>query len=76
MAKTALQRLDPLTALEMLAATGSSQRPLRDVDIGALLQLAGKRDCYLLEYADLREAMHMVDAAVLKGGTSNLGSEP
>jgi hypothetical protein len=69
MAKTALQRLDPLSALEMLAATGSSQRSLSDVDIEALLQLAGGRGCFLLEYADLREAVRLVKATAQDGGT-------
>jgi Coenzyme PQQ synthesis protein D (PqqD) len=61
--KTTLRQLEPLAALELLAATGSSQRPLRECDIEALLQLAGERDSFLLEYADLQAAVRLVDAA-------------
>lgn len=61
-AKTTLYKLDPLDALKMIAHTGSSQRPLKEPDIQALLSLAEHRDCYLLEFNDVNAAAALVNS--------------
>ena len=60
---TQLARLNPLEALERLAQTGSSERPLRPADVEALLTLAGQRPCWSLDYSDLEEAVKVVGDA-------------
>ncbi|MDG5466850.1 hypothetical protein P9J64_00785 [Deltaproteobacteria bacterium IMCC39524] len=55
--ETRLRRLEPLHALELLACTGSSQRALTETDVAALLTLAEKRECWLLEYTEVAEAV-------------------
>ena len=52
---TGLNALDPLTALQKLAATGSSDRPLLDADIKTLLALA-QRPAWELVFSDLKAA--------------------
>ena len=61
-ATTVLERLEPLAALELLARTGSSQRPLEEADIKALLILAEQRDCCRLVFSDLSEAISCLEA--------------
>lgn len=61
-ATTVLERLEPLAALELLARTGSSQRPLEEADIKALLILAEQRDCCRLVFSDLGEAISCLEA--------------
>jgi hypothetical protein len=58
---TQLARLTPLEALDRLAQTGSSERPLRTEDVEALLTLAGQRPCWSLDYSDLEEAVKVVE---------------
>lgn len=60
--QTRLARLTPLEALERLAQTGSSERPLRSADVEALLTLAGQRPCWSLDYSVLKEAVEVVEA--------------
>jgi hypothetical protein len=55
-----LDRMTPLEALERLARTGSSQRPLCSDDVEALLTLAGQRACWSLEYGNLEEAVKVL----------------
>ncbi len=62
-AVTCLTRLTPLQALERLAQTGSSERPLRSIDVEALLALAGQRPCWSLDYCNLEEAIKEVSTA-------------
>ena len=62
-AVTCLTRLTPLQALERLAQTGSSERPLRSKDVEALLALAGQRPCWSLDYCNLEEAAKEVSTA-------------
>jgi hypothetical protein len=62
-AATCLTRLTPLRALERLAQTGSSERPLRSNDVEALLALAGQRPCWSLDYCNLEEAIKEVSTA-------------
>jgi hypothetical protein len=52
--------LDPLTALQQLAATGSSDRPLNEADIKTLLSLA-QLPAYELTMDDLDSAARAVD---------------
>ena len=53
---TRLRAIAPLAALEHLAVTGSSARPLNAEDIAATLGLAD-RPCYRLHVGDLNEAV-------------------
>jgi hypothetical protein len=61
-APTQLVRLSPLEALQRLAQTGSSERPMRPEDVEALLALAGQRPCWSLDYSDMEEAVEAVGA--------------
>jgi hypothetical protein len=53
---TGLNALAPLAALQKLAATGSSERPLTDADIKTLLALA-QRPAWELVFSDLKVAV-------------------
>jgi hypothetical protein len=55
--------LDPLTALQQLAATGSSDRPLNEADIKTLLSLAQLPACELI-MDDLESAAQVADKIV------------
>lgn len=57
---TELTALRPLEALEKLATTGSSARPLASQDIAAILQLAALPG-YRLEFSDLKAALKLLD---------------
>lgn len=58
-----LAPLEPLQALEGLAQTGSSSRPLGVQDIRAMLALA-QRPSYALVFDDLRAAVHQLEVIV------------
>ncbi len=60
-AEAGLQRLEPLAALELLARTGSSERPLEAQDVQALLTLAGERPCFQLSYGELSAAIALLE---------------
>jgi len=62
--KTSLRRLAPFAALQSLAVTGSSRRPLAGADIECLMYLAGKLPCYGLEFDDIDEAVRLIDGLV------------
>jgi hypothetical protein len=60
-AKTSLQPLDKIIALQRLVQTGSSDRELEAGDIEALIGMVEKHPCYTLEYADLTEVIALLE---------------
>lgn len=58
-----LQRLAKTTALQRLAATGSSDRPLTDTDIQAMISLVGQTPCFSLDHGtDIDATLYVLDA--------------
>lgn len=51
-------------AIRNLAHTGSSDRPLNNKDINALIRLVDKNPCYSLKYADLGEALQLLKSFI------------
>jgi hypothetical protein len=60
-ASTRLTELPPLDSLSVLAATGSSARPLVSSDVQAMLKLASLPS-HRLEFSDLSQAVHLLNA--------------
>jgi hypothetical protein len=61
----ALRRLDRVDALQRLAATGSSDRELRENDVCAMIDIVEKGHCYELVYSRLEPAIRLLERHVL-----------
>ncbi len=59
---TRFEVIDPCAALQRLAMTGSSDRPLGRQDVKAMIALAEGRDSYHLVYSRLDEAVACLEA--------------
>ena len=62
-ASTTLTTLPPLTALERLAESGSSARPLVSADIQAMLKMAALPS-YRLEFSSLEDALDLLNGVI------------
>ena len=63
-ASTLLTERPPLDSLAVLAATGSSARPLISSDVQAMLKMASLPS-YRLAFSDLRQAVHLLNALAI-----------
>lgn len=59
--ETALEPLEKPAALQSLAQTGSSNRPLREQDVRAMVALVENADCYQLHYSENRVAIEKLE---------------
>lgn len=67
-AAAGLAVLDRIDALQRLAATGSSDRVLREEDVAAMINLIGRCPAHALVYGDAREAVKLVERELYRPG--------
>jgi len=66
-AVTTLAPLDKIEVLQRLAGTGSSLRTLTDQDVAAMISLVERCSSYELVYADIAEAVSLLEEHVFTG---------
>lgn len=68
---TEMQAMDKIQALNRLAATGSSERPLTAEDIRTMISLVEQASCYSLDFSDATEAVGIFDQKIKLNYYSN-----
>jgi iron-sulfur cluster repair protein YtfE (RIC family) len=66
-AVTTLAPLDKIEVLQRLASTGSSLRTLTGQDVAAMISLVERCSSYELVYADIAEAVSLLEEHVFTG---------